>query len=89
MKIADAVVEMIEKDLHPLLESKVIIPKLDHNLCADVIEYAGKNPSKGFGKHKIDLECDRVAKALDKDKRFEKFIHITGCRAYEYKGGEK
>lgn len=89
MNLADVVVEMIEKDLHPSLESKVIIPKLDHDLCVDIIKYAHKKPSKGFGAYKIDLECNRIAGALEKDPRFKKFIHITGRRGYEYIESEK
>ena len=84
MNLADAVVEMIQTDIHPSLENKIIIPKLDHDLCIDIIKYAHKTPSKGFGAYKRDLECNRIAQALDKDPRFEKFIHITGCRAYKY-----
>lgn len=86
MKLADAVVEMIEKDLHPSLESKVIIPKLDHDLCVDIIKYAHKKPSKGFGAYKRDLECNRITQALNKDDRFEPFIHITGRKGFEYIG---
>lgn len=73
MKLADAVVEMIEKDIHPSLENKVIVPKLDHDLCVDIIEYAGKNPSTGFGAYKRNLECNRIIQALKKDDRFEQF----------------
>ncbi len=84
MKLADAIVEMIEKDLHPSLENKIIIPKLDHNLCVNIIEYAGKKPSTGFGGYKRKLECDRITNALNKDDRFEQFTHITGCKGFEY-----
>lgn len=86
MKLADAVVEMIEKDLHPSLENKVIVPKLDHGLCIDIIEYAGKKPSTGFGAYKRDLECNRITQALNKDDRFEQFTHITGRKGFEYIG---
>ena len=86
MKLADAVVEMIEKNIHPSLENKIIVPKLDHELCLDIIEYAGKKPSKGFGGYKRELECNRITQALNKDNRFEKFTHITGRKGFEYIG---
>lgn len=31
MKIADVVVEITEKDIHPSLDNKIIVPKLDHD----------------------------------------------------------
>lgn len=89
MKIADVIVDMIENESLYLFinkDSPIVIPKLDHKFCQEVLNLAGKSPSKGFGKHKIDLECNRVARALENDGRFEKFIHITGCKAYKYKG---
>ena len=75
MTLADVVVDR--------LEEPIIIPKLDHAFCHAVIEHAGRKPSKGFGAHRRNLECNRVAQALDKDDRFEKFIHVSGCKAYE------
>lgn len=86
MKLADAVVEMIQKDLHPSLKNKIIVPKLDHELCLDIIEYAGKKPSKGFGGYKRELECNRIIQALNKDDRFEQFTHITCRKGFEYIG---
>lgn len=74
MKLADAVVEMIEKNIHPSLENKIIVPKLDHELCLDIIEYAGKKPSKGFGGYKRELECNRITQVLNKDNRFETLL---------------
>lgn len=84
MKLADAVVEMIEQKLHPSLENKIIVPKLDHELCLDIIEYAGKRPSTGFGGYKRELECNRIIQALNEDDRFEPFTHITGRKGFEY-----
>lgn len=78
MTLADAVVDQLKR-----MNETVIIPKLDHTFCHAVIEYADRKPSKGFGDYRRTLECNRVARALDHDDRFEKFIHITGCRAYE------
>lgn len=87
MKIADRIVEIIENNEYTDFYDKnevIIIPKLDHEFCHYVIFTAGKKDSKGFGWYKIELECNRVAQALEKDDRFEKFIHITGRRAYRY-----
>lgn len=92
MKIADAVVEILEKKKYDdylfEIEENIIIPKLDHEFCHFVLMYAGKKPSKGKGWYNRELECNRVARALEKDLRFEKFIHITGRRAYKYIGEE-
>lgn len=89
MKIADAVVEMLENELvEDLVPSDngtvVIIPKLDHAFCVRVLEYAGKKRSSGCGQYRANLECNRVAISLENDSRFCKFIHITGRRAFEY-----
>lgn len=89
MTIADAVVEMLEKgltkDLMFFEKNKVIIvPKLDSDFCHNVIAYAGKKPSKHNYWAQRSLECNRVANALEKDSRFYKFIHSTGCKAFEY-----
>lgn len=92
MKIADAVVEVLEKKKYSNFidnEVDVVIPKLDHEFCHFVLMYAGKNPSKGKGWYNRELECNRVARALEKDLRFEKFTHITGRNAYKYIGGIK
>lgn len=91
MNIADAVVEILEKKKYSNFfydETNIVIPKLDHEFCHFVLIYAGKKPSKGKGWHNRELECNRVAQALEKDLRFEKFIHITGRRAYKYIGEE-
>lgn len=90
MKIADAVVDILENELKEGLITAddgtiVIIPKLDHAFCVRVLEYAGKEGSKGYGQHRVNLECNRVAKSLEHDSRFSKFIHCTGMRAFEYK----
>lgn len=89
VKIADAVVELIENELKEGLITAdngtvVIIPKLDHGFCVKVLEYAGKERSKGYGQHRVELECNRVAKSLENDSRFFKYIHCTGIRAFEY-----
>lgn len=92
MKIADRVVEIIENNEYVDFYSRkedVIIPKLDHEFCHYVIFTAGKKESKGFGWYKRELECNRVAQALEADNRFEKFIHITGRKAYRYINGSK
>lgn len=88
-KIADAVVKILKNELKEGLATTdngrvIIIPKLDHGFCVRVLEYAGKEMSKGHGQHRVELECNRVAKALENDSRFCKFIHITGRRAFEY-----
>ena len=89
VKIADAAVEILENELVDELTDTnngqiVIIPKLDHAFCARVLEYAGKGRSRGQGQYRVELECNRVARALEHDSRFCKFIHITGMRAFEY-----
>lgn len=89
VKIADAVVELIENELKEGLITTdngmvVVIPKLDHGFCVRVLEYAGKGRSPGQGQYRVQLECNRVARALENDSRFCKFIHITGMRAFEY-----
>ena len=88
MKIADAVVKILKNELKEGLATtdndRVIIPKLDHGFCVMVLEYAGKERSKGQGQYRVNLECNRVARALENDLRFCKFIHITGRQAFEY-----
>ncbi len=89
MKIADAVVKMLKegltKDLMFCEKNKiVIVPKLDSDFCHAAIAQAGKKPSKHKYWAQRSLECDRVANALEKDSRFHKFIHYTGCKAFEY-----
>lgn len=89
MRISDAMVEVIKNESFYYFINKknpIIIPKLDHHLCQNVLKLAGKKTSKGVGGNKRELECNRVAQALENDDRFEKFIHITGCRAYRYIG---
>ena len=92
MKISDAVIDLINKgrvDQYTIIDKDekevIIIPKLDHELCYMALRHAGKKESKGSGWYKRELECNRVANALDKDIRFEKFIHCTGRKAYRYK----
>lgn len=82
--------EILENELVEDLESAnngnfVIIPKLDHAFCVRALEYAGKKRSSGCGQYRVNLECNRVAKSLENDSRFCKFIHCTGRRAFEYK----
>lgn len=89
MKISDAAVELIENELKEGLITTdngtvVIIPKLDHGFCVKILEYAGKERSTGYGQYRVELECNRVAKSLENDSRFCKFIHCTGRRAFEY-----
>lgn len=89
VKISDAAVEILENELKEgLIDADngklVIIPKLDHGFCVQVLEYAEKERSRGQGQYQVELECNRVAKALENDLRFHKFIHITGMRAFEY-----
>lgn len=92
MKISDAVIDLINKgQAGPYIitdtddREVIIIPKFDHELCYIALRHAGKKESKGSGWYKRELECNRVANALDKDIRFEKFIHFTGRKAYRYK----
>lgn len=92
MKISDAVIDMIENNKFiPFFEDDEIIitPKLDHEFCNQVLKYANKKESKGYIWYKRELECNRVAQALENDNRFEKFIHFTGRKAYRYLGNSR
>lgn len=80
MKIADATIEIMQKE-----NIEVIIPLLDHQYCIEILHLANKPESKGTGLERIQNDCKRVANALEKDKRFKKFIHVTGKRAFEIK----
>lgn len=80
MKIADATIKVMKKE-----DIEVIIPLLDHQYCIEILQLANKQESKGIGQERIQNNCKRVANALEKDKRFEKFIHVTGKRAFELK----
>lgn len=94
MKISDACVELLSKNpqlYFPFSEDEekiIIIPYLDHYFCHAVLKYANKRDSKHSGWFKRELECKRVANALEQDYRFEKFIHSTGRRAYIYFRGK-
>lgn len=80
MKISDATIEIMKKE-----QIHIIIPFLDDNYCFEILKLANKKESKGTGLERIQNNCKRVANALEKDKRFEKFIHVTGKRAFEIK----
>lgn len=87
MKISDAVIGMIENNKFVSFfedDEIIIIPRLDHDFCYEVLKYANKKESKGTGWYRRELECNRVSQALENDNRFEKFIHITGRKAYRY-----
>ena len=80
MKIADATIEIMKKE-----DIQIIIPFLDESICFEILKLANKRESKGKGLKRIQNTCRRVANALEKDKRFKKFIHVTGKRAFELK----
>lgn len=88
VKIADACIDLLKTSKFNFYtdstnDSIVIIPYLDHEFCHDVLKYAGKKETKHVGWLGRDSECKRVANALENDKRFIKFIHTTGRRAFE------
>ena len=84
MKIVDAVIELMysEKYISCNLYNG-FVPALDPSFCHDVLVYAGKKPSTGFGQKRVLGETSRIRQALESDDRFEKYVHVTGRAGYE------
>lgn len=65
------------------MDSDIIIPALDVELCHEALLLVGKKMPTGKGEERIKKEIRKVQLALNKDERFEKFKHITGMVGYE------
>ena len=61
----------------------IIIPAMDVNICYDAFILINKNLPKCSGQERIRKIYQAVQRALNKDKRFSKFTHITGMIGYE------
>lgn len=89
MKISDAVIQIMSKKSDK--EDWSIVPFDRHELCCEAIELAGLKTKTGDGEYLLNkgryTYCKRVADALEKDSRFDKFIvnHGTLRRCFRYK----
>ncbi len=89
MKISDAVIQIMSKKSGK--EDWSIVPFDRHELCCEVIELAGLKTKTGDREYPLNkgryTDCKRVADALEKDSRFEKFLVNNGTlrRCFRYK----
>lgn len=90
MKLADAVIKIMEKDKKN--DTWIFVPFDRHDNCCDALELAGMDlytDKYPLNKGRTS-DCTRVCNALEKDERFEKIYvnHGTVRRGYRYKGGK-
>ena len=90
MKIADAVIEIMSKETKE--KNWSIVPFDVHELCCDILKKSGQIPKTGDSAYLLNSgryqDCKRVADALERDPRFEKFLvnHGTTRRLFRYIG---
>ena len=90
MKIADAVIAMM--CLESTDKNWGIVPFDRHDLCCKILKKSGKEPKTGDNKYIMNSgryhDCKRVADALERDPRFEKFLVNHGIRRrfFRYRG---
>lgn len=90
MKISDAVIQIMSKKFSE--KQWHIVPFDRHDLCCDILELAGLKTRTGDKDYILNsgryADCKRVADALERDPRFEKFLVNQGIsrRMFRYKG---
>ena len=93
MKIADATIKIMSEKTQEDIWN--IVPLDQHELCCEILELAGLEPKTGKNEYILNAgrykDCKRVADALERDPRFEKFLvnHGTNRRLFRYKGLNK
>lgn len=90
MKIADAVIAIMSKETKE--KNWSIVPFDRHELCCEILKKSGKEPKTGDNQYIMNSgryhDCKRVADALERDPRFEKFLvnHGIRRRLFRYRG---